>query len=389
MGVGGTIRRLVAAHGRGEVIDVVRRADADGLPLCVIGGGSNIVAGDDIFDGVVVRDLSRRVDVVSRTDDAVVLRVDAGMMWDDLVGLSVERGLAGIEGLSGVPGTVGASVVQNIGAYGQSVSSSVCRVEAWDRPSGRVVVLTPSELRFGYRTSALKTSMYAAPAVPATHFFPTPRYVVLSVDLALESGGIGTVGYGQLAHALGTEVGDRLPVREIRAAVLRVRATKGMLEDPHRYAIPVMAGMRDRSAVDAALEDMRRETGSDAQDADRHSCGSFFMNPVLSAAQAGGLPDDAPRFPVDADGLGNGDGHARVKTSAAWLIDHAGFHRGFRLSPDAPAALSSRHTLALTNRGGARAADVAALATAVRDGVRGAFGVTLVPEPVLVGIGLD
>ncbi|WP_314686535.1 FAD-binding protein [uncultured Bifidobacterium sp.] len=386
MGVGGSIRSFVLGY-RDEVIEAVRDADVQGLPLCVIGGGSNLLVRDGPFDGVVVRDRSRGLHDVLRTDDVVVQRVDAGMMWDDYVAMSVGSGLSGVEGLSGVPGTVGASVVQNIGAYGQSVASSVRRVEAWDRLSGRLVVLGPGDLRFGYRTSALKESMYVSPAVPAVRFFPTPRYVVLTVDLALRPDGMGTVAYGQLAHALGAVVGDRLPVEEIRAAVLRVRAAKGMLEDPHRYATPVMAGMRDPIAVEAALESMRRD--SDVQDADRHSCGSFFMNPVLSVGQAAQLPDDAPRFPVAPQGAADVDARPGVKTSAAWLIDHAGFHRGFRLSPDAPAALSSRHTLALTNRGAARAADVVALASAVRDGVRSVFGVTLDPEPVLVGVGLD
>ena len=236
--------------------------------------------------------------------------------------------------------------------------------------------------------SALKTSMYQAPAVPAGEFFPTPRYVVLSVTFALRHSATGTVGYGQLAKALGVEVGDRMETAAIRNAVLKVRAAKGMLEDATRYLQPAMAGTKRDVNVRIALEAQRRQLSAGAdtpvvRDPDRHSCGSFFMNPVLPAEAADRLPQDAPRFPATLP-----DGTAGVKTSAAWLIDHAGFHKGFKVDESSPAGLSALHTLALTNRGDAAASDIAALAHAVQDGVETAFGVRLVPEPVVVGMDL-
>ncbi|HJE20809.1 MAG TPA: FAD-binding protein, partial [Bifidobacterium pullorum] len=320
-------------------------------------------------------------------DRTVHINAEAGCNWDDFVAFTVEMGLEGVEGLSGIPGTVGASVVQNIGAYGQEVASSVESVEVWDRKDKRTVELTPDDLRFGYRSSALKSSMYAAPATPAAEFFPTPRYVVLSVTFALRHSATGTVGYGQLAKALGVQVGDRMETRAIRNAVLKVRASKGMLEDAARYLNPAMEGTKRADQVRIAL---RAQYGDDPEravqdhpDHDRHSCGSFFMNPILTAEQAARLPEDAPRFDAALP-----DGTPGVKTSAAWLIDHAGFHKGFKTAEDAKAGLSTMHTLALTNRGGAQASDVADLARAVQDGVEAAFGVRLVPEPVVVGMDL-
>ena len=301
-------------------------------------------------------------------------------------------------------------------------------VEVWDRRDKRTTDLTAQDLKFGYRSSALKSSMYAAPATPAGEFFPTPRYVVLSVTFALRHSATGTVGYGQLAKALGVEVGDRMETDAIRNAVLKVRASKGMLEDAARYLGPAMAGTKRDDQVRIALRAQYGDVadslavpetpGSDsdtsvaaerlvsntadtelvsqstaasavtvdsgiAPDYDRHSCGSFFMNPILTAEQAARLPEDAPRFDAVLP-----DGTPGVKTSAAWLIDHAGFHKGFKTSEDATAGLSTMHTLALTNRGGASAADVAELARAVQDGVEAAFGVRLVPEPVVVGMDL-
>ncbi len=384
IGVGGPIRTFLTPDTRDGVIDAVRQADAAGFPLSVIGGGSNLLAADAPFDGVVVRDARQDIRFGSpQADDTVAVSADAGCNWDDFVAESVAHGLEGVEGLSGIPGTVGASVVQNIGAYGQEVASSVAQVEAWDREESRTVTLDPQHLRFGYRMSALKASMYDAPAQPSDRFFPTPRFVVLSVTFLLHRGAEGTVGYGQLAKALGVEVGDRMSVAAIRDAVLKVRAAKGMLEDAHRYGIPVMAGAKRADTVQAALQAQREATGSDGPDFNRHSCGSFFMNPILDDTQAARLPQDAPRFPVVLP-----SGEPGTKTSAAWLIDHAGFHRGYAVAAGAPASLSTLHTLALTNRGSARAADIAELARTVRDGVEQAFGVRLVPEPVLVGVTL-
>ncbi len=404
IGVGGPIARFIEPTTRVGVIEAIEEADAKGLPLCVIGGGSNMLVSDAPFPGVVVRDARRAITVpdeaapVEGGDRTVHVNAEAGCNWDDFVAFTVELGLEGVEGLSGIPGTVGASVVQNIGAYGQEVGASVESVEVWDRKDKRTVELTPEDLRFGYRSSALKSSMYAAPATPAGEFFPTPRYVVLSVTFALRHSATGTVGYGQLAKALGVEVGDRMETRAIRNAVLKVRASKGMLEDAARYLGPAMAGTKRDDQVRIALRAQYGEAvaaaASDAAggpsfpvditpDFDRHSCGSFFMNPILTAEQAARLPEDAPRFDAVLP-----DGTPGVKTSAAWLIDHAGFHKGFKTSEDATAGLSTMHTLALTNRGGASAADVADLARAVQDGVEAAFGVRLVPEPVVVGMDL-
>ena len=404
IGVGGPIARFIEPTTRVGVIEAIEEADAKGLPLCVIGGGSNMLVSDAPFPGVVVRDARRAITVpdeaapVEGGDRTVHVNAEAGCNWDDFVAFTVELGLEGVEGLSGIPGTVGASVVQNIGAYGQEVGASVESVEVWDRRDKRTVELTPEDLRFGYRSSALKSSMYAAPATPAGEFFPTPRYVVLSVTFALRHSATGTVGYGQLAKALDVEVGDRMETDAIRNAVLKVRASKGMLEDAARYLGPAMAGTKRDDQVRIALRAQYGEAvaaaASDAAggpsslvditpDFDRHSCGSFFMNPILTAEQAARLPEDAPRFDAVLP-----DGTPGVKTSAAWLIDHAGFHKGFKTSEDATASLSTMHTLALTNRGGASAADVAELARAVQDGVEAAYGVRLVPEPVVVGMDL-
>ena len=384
IGVGGPIRTFLTPHTRDEVIATVREADDAGVPLSVIGGGSNLLVSDDPFDGVVVRDARQEIrfgDV--QADGTVSVSADAGCNWDDFVAVTVSHGLEGVEGLSGIPGTVGASVVQNIGAYGQEVASSVTQVDAWDRQHTRIVTLDAEHLDFGYRTSALKTSMYDAPARPSSRFFPTPRFVVLSVTFRLRNSDEGTVGYGQLAKALGVEVGDRMAVTAIRDAVLTVRAAKGMLEDAHRYRIPAMAGAKRDDTIAAALHAQREATGTDSPDFNRHSCGSFFTNPILNAAQAAALPDDAPRFPATLP-----SGEPGTKTSAAWLIDHAGFHKGYAIADNAPASLSTLHTLALTNRGSARAEDIAVLARTVRDGVEHAYGIRLIPEPVIVGLEL-
>lgn len=385
MGVGGPIARFIEPDTRVGVIEAVEEADSRGLPLCVVGGGSNLLVGDAPFEGVVVRDARRAIMVpdeaapVEGADRSVHVVAEAGCNWDDLVAFCVELGLSGVEGLSGIPGTVGASVVQNIGAYGQEVADSVVSVEVWDRLEKRTLELTAEQMCFGYRASALKTSMYEAPGVPAATMFPTPRYVVLSVTFRLVHCATGVVGYGQLANALGVELGERMDTRVIRDMVLAIRAAKGMLEDASRYELTAMAGAKREQQLVSALRAQRSLT--DEQLLDRHSCGSFFMNPVLSLQEASRLPQDAPRF----DAV-RGDGTPGVKTSAAWLIDHAGFAKGYRVTPQARAALSSAHTLALTNRGNATADDVAQLAARVRDGVREVFGVSLVPEPVTVGV---
>lgn len=389
IGVGGPIAIFLEPTSRVGVIEAVEDADAKGLPLCVIGGGSNMLVADTPFNGVVVRDARRSINVldeaapVENGERIVHVNAEAGCNWDDFVDFCVELGLEGVEGLSGIPGTVGASVVQNIGAYGQEVGSSVRSVEVWDRKEKRTCDLTAEDLRFGYRMSALKASMYAAPATPADEFFPTPRYVVLSVTFALHHSDTGVVGYGQLAKALGVEVGDRMNTKDIRNAVLAVRAAKGMLEDSHRYLAEPMRGTKKAGLVAIAHDAQRTQAGNDEPDFNRHSCGSFFMNPILTIEQAAALPEDAPRFDTTLS-----DGEPGVKTSAAWLIDHAGFHKGFKTTATATAGLSTLHTLALTNRGGASAADIADLAKTVQDGVEAAYGIRLVPEPVVIGMDL-
>ena len=237
--------------------------------------------------------------------------------------------------------------MQNVGAYGQEVAQSIANVRVWDRGRGKVRTLPLVTLAFGYRTSLLKRSMRSADSDdPRAPWSPTPRYVVLDVTFQLRPGDLSRpIVYAELARTLGIEVGGRTPLARSAETVLALRARKGMVLD--------------------------------AADHDTWSAGSFFTNPLLTAEAAAALPDDAPRFPTD-------DG--RVKSSAAWLIERSGFSRGF--GAPGPATLSTKHALALTNRGGAKAEDLLALARQVRDGVRTSFGVRLEPEPVLVGVTL-
>lgn len=384
--VGGPVDRFVEPETEEAFVSAVREADAAKLPLLTIGGGSNLLVCDEPFNGVVVRD-GRRSIVVSdakssqlREDDDVEIVAEAGVNWDDFVVFCVESGFSGVEGLSGVPGTVGASVVQNIGAYGQEVASTVVSVHAFDRETGVICELSRDDMHFGYRSSALKASMYKGPAMPADHYFPTPRYVVLSVTFRLHRSDCGEVAFGQLAKALAVEVGAMMPIAQIRRVVLQVRAAKGMLEDPRRYASPWMRGCKDDRNVAQAID---ADMTADA-DYNRHSCGSFFMNPILDEQHAAKLPADAPQFDAVRSDRSRG-----IKTSAAWLIDHAGFAKGYKIRENAHAGLSTLHTLALTNRGGATADDIAQLAQAIQKGVETAFGVRLVPEPVVVGMTLQ
>lgn len=342
--VGGPVHTFVAARTEDEIIAAVRSADADGRPLLVLGGGSNVLAGDAGFDGVVVQDQRSGIEV----DDVEVedvggrpgvrVRVTAGQDWEEFVARAVAEGWAGVEALSGIPGSTGATPMQNVGAYGQEVSEVITAVRTWDRAAGQVRTLARSEMGFGYRNSVLKQSLYVADSP----WFPSPRYVVLQVHFQMgRTETSAPIRYAELARALGVDLGDLAPSTAVRQAVLDLRRGKGMVLDPG--------------------------------DHDTWSAGSFFTNPVLDAAQADLLPDGAPRFPAP---------EGQVKTSAAWLIANAGFDKGYGLP--GPAALSTKHTLALTNRGGARAADLIALARAVRTGVLERFGVELVPEPVLL-----
>jgi len=340
--VGGTAGRYVEAKSEAELVEAVQGADAEGEPLLVIGGGSNLLVGDAGFDGLVLRDARTDLDTPDASACAgTSLTVAAGTDWDDVVQLAIANRWVGIEALSGIPGSAGATPVQNVGAYGQEVSQTISTVRVWDRARSRVRTLALTDLGFGYRTSILKRSM--RPSADAEAWHPTPRYVVLDVTFQLRWGDLSApIAYGELAVRLGVEVGARVPLAELRAAVLELRRGKGMVLD--------------------------------ADDHDTWSAGSFFTNPVLEADALGSIPAEAPRWSA---------GPALTKVSAAWLIEHAGLSKGFGLP--GPAALSTKHTLALTNRGGATAEDLLAVARQVRDAVRSAFGVTLVPEPVLVG----
>ena len=405
VGVGGVIDRFVEPTSRVAVIEAVEDADEAHLPLCVIGGGSNMLVSDAPFHGVVVRDARRTISVLDEASPAedgvdeqtgahvVHVNAEAGCNWDDFVAHVIELGLEGVEGLSGIPGTVGASVVQNIGAYGQEVSQSVTSVEVWDRENKVTLELQKDQLRFGYRTSLLKQSMYTAVGVPSSSYFPTPRYVVLSVNFCLRHHRTGVVSHAQLAKALHVALGERMETVAIRREVLRVRASKGMLEDASRYDSDWMRSAKSAEGVAYALrlqqEDYVAGAWHDGDDmySDRHSCGSFFMNPIMEPGKAALLPEDAPRFEALLP-----DGSQGVKTSAAWLIDHAGFHKGFRIVQQgvaSAAGLSSLHTLALTNRNHASADDILNLAKTIIDGVYSCFGVRLVPEPVLIGLSVD
>lgn len=329
--VGGPAARLVEVHDEASLVEVVRAADAAGEPVLLVAGGSNLLVADEGFAGtvVVVRSRGVRIESADACSGATVT-VAAGEPWDDLVARAVAEGWSGVEALSGVPGSTGATPIQNVGAYGQEVAQTLARVRVYDRVLRGVRTFAASDCSFGYRTSRFK-------ADPG-------RHVVLDATFQLPLGDLGApVAYAELARTLGVEVGQRAPATDVRAAVLGLRRGKGMVLD--------------------------------AADHDTWSAGSFFTNPVLPDASA--LPDDAPRWPADG---------GRVKGSAAWLIEHAGFERGHGLP--GPASLSTKHTLALTNRGGARAADLLALAREVRDGVRDRFGVALVNEPVLVGLEL-
>ena len=348
--VGGAADSVVDAASEAEFIDAVRTADATDTPLLVLGGGSNILVSDDGFAGTVVRD--DRHDLSVQDDGAcggVSITVSAGMPWDDVVARAVDEGWVGLEALSGIPGSTGATPVQNVGAYGAEVADLTALVRTWDRHENRVRSLARVDCQFGYRDSLLKRTMRGL-GPDGRVWRPTPRYVVLDVTFQMRFGSLSSpIRYAQLAQALGLEVGERAPMVDVRAAVLKLRASKGMV-----------------------LE---------ADDFDTWSAGSFFTNPILTAAAAAALPADAPRFPA-----GGAHPEGAVKTSAAWLIEHAGFGRGFSLGADAGASLSTKHSLALTNRGNASAADLVALARAMRDGVRDAFGVELVPEPVTLGV---
>jgi UDP-N-acetylmuramate dehydrogenase len=339
LGLGGPASRLVEARSDAEAVQAVVAADDAGEALLVLGGGSNVVIADAGFDGTVVQMLTRGV-AVSERDERVRLDVSAGEPWDDLVARCVAERLAGIECLSGIPGLTGATPIQNVGAYGQQVADTIVSVRAYDRETRSVVNLSHERCAFAYRTSALRHSA---------------RHVVLGVTFALErSPRALPLRYAELARALGAQPGATPPLGAVREATLALRRSKGMVIDP--------------------------------SDSDSRSAGSFFLNPVLSADEFAALERRvAERLGGEAHPPAYPETSGQVKTSAAWLIERAGFHRGYGRGP---VGISGKHTLALINRGGATTAELLGLAGEVRDGVREAFGVVLHPEPTLVGVSL-
>ncbi|WP_284976328.1 UDP-N-acetylmuramate dehydrogenase [Arthrobacter sp. efr-133-TYG-104] len=342
--VGGPASKFVLARTEAEIIDAVRSADAAGEKLLIIGGGSNLLISDEGYPGTVVQIASEGVEVNSEDScGGASVVVQAGHNWDALVEYTVLHAWSGLEALSGIPGATGATPVQNVGAYGADVSQTIAAVRTWDRDSNAIRTFTNSELKFGYRDSILKQ----------TTIDGSPRFVVLTVEFQLALGRMSApIRYAELARVLGVEVGKRAYSNDVRRAVLRLRASKGMVLDP--------------------------------ADRDTYSTGSFFTNPIVPAEQAAHLPENAPKYPAGSDGL--------VKLSAAWLIDHAGFGKGFGLEESSVtggrASLSTKHTLAITNRGSASTADMLAIAREVRAGVVDRFGIELHPEPLLIGVEL-
>ncbi|GGX73587.1 UDP-N-acetylmuramate dehydrogenase [Streptomyces fructofermentans] len=335
--LGGPATRLITATTDDEVIAAVREADDSGTPLLLIGGGSNLVIGDKGFEGTALRIATRGIAL-----EGTALELAAGEVWTDAVARTVEAGLAGIECLAGIPGSAGATPIQNVGAYGQEVSSTITEVVAYDRRTRETVVVPNADCAFSYRHSRFKAE--------------PERFVVLRVRFALEdaSGLSAPVRYAETARALGVGPGDRVPLAEARETVLELRSGKGMVLD--------------------------------AEDHDTWSAGSFFTNPILTdeefavfyarVAERLGEGVNPPAYPA---------GEGRTKTSAAWLIDKSGFTKGYGTGP---ARISTKHTLALTNRGAATTEDLLALAREVVAGVHAAFGITLVNEPVTVGVSL-
>lgn len=360
--VGGEPRELFEAHSRAQIVELALAAWGSGDEVFLLGGGSNVVVGDDGFDGTVIRVLSRGIAARRDSDGRILLTVEAGEPWEELVAYTVAQGWAGLEALSGIPGSTGAAPIQNIGAYGREIGESLESIEFLDYLTGDVLTLSAADLGLGYRTSAIKRGRQG---------------VVLAATFALVASADGLsepIEFDQLAAALGVAVGSRQPLAAVRAAVLALRASKGMVLD--------------------------------AADQDSVSAGSFFTNPIVSESFARTLPDAAPRWPVAADPqavavpLGEepaapqfslpgatAAGEAGVKLSAAWLIERAGICRGFSL-PGSGAAISSKHTLAITNTGTATAYEIVELARYVQTRVLAEFGVILHPEPTLVSIHL-
>jgi UDP-N-acetylmuramate dehydrogenase len=326
--LGGPAAALVEARSETELLAAVRGVRG---PLLLLAGGSNLVVADEGFPGTVLRVLTAGVEERERDDGRVELTAQAGEPWEPFVARCVAAGLAGVESLSGIPGSIGATPIQNVGAYGQEVAETVVSVRVFDRERDVVEELPPADCGFAYRSSRFKRE--------------PGRWVVLRVGFALDpQPHSAPVRYPELARALGIGLDETAPLADVRGAVLGLRRAKGMVIDP--------------------------------ADPDSVSAGSFFTNPVLDPDSAARLPEDAPRW-TQADGT--------VKCSAAWLIERSGFGRGYGSTR---AALSDKHTLALTNRGGAGSEDLLDLAAEIQRGVHETYGVWLVIEPVLVGCAL-
>jgi UDP-N-acetylmuramate dehydrogenase len=327
--LGGPAARVVAATDTDDLVEVVRKADRAGQPVLVVGGGSNLVVGDAGWDGLVVLVRTEGFDAVE-DGDSVAVTVGAGQPWDAFVAATVEHGWSGLASMSGIPGLTGATPIQNVGAYGSEVADVITGLRLLDRSSGEVQDWHPDRAGFGFRNSAFKH---------------TDRYVILSVTFGLRrSADAPPVRYLELARRLGVEPGAVAPSDQVRKIVLELRRSKGMVLD--------------------------------AADADTWSVGSFFVNPFVAPEQ---VPDGCPHWEVDEG----------IKLSAAWLIENAGFGKGFGLDRGAGrVAVSTKHTLALTNRGGATTAELLHLARVIRDGVEQRFGIRLRPEAHLVGVEL-
>ena len=363
LGLGGPAGRLIDVGDEASLVSAVLQADRAGEPVLVLGGGSNLVVADAGFPGTVVRVASRGVAVTGGDagppgavtgGDAVIVTVAAGEPWDELVEWSVGAGLSGLECLSGIPGLAGATPIQNVGAYGQEVAQTITSVKVLDRQRAATVTLTGAQCEFGYRTSMLKR---------AAAGLATGRFVVLEVSFRLHRQPLSApVRYGELAARLGVGPGGCVPLGQARAAVLELRRGKGMVLDP--------------------------------ADPDTRSAGSFFTNPLVTAAQFAGLQERAaaawgpatvvPHYAADDPAAGPG----AVKVPAAWLIERAGFRKGYPGDGPGP-RISTKHTLALTNPGEASTAALVALAAEITAGVRATFGIELANEPVLVGVTLS
>ena len=325
--VGGPAQKIVQVSTEAEIIAAIE--EAGDSPVLIMGGGTNVLIADKGFAGTVIRISNNSVQSEVDACSGATLTIGAGEDWDTFVQTSIDRGYAGLETLSGIPGTVGAAPIQNIGAYGHEVAEFITRVRTYDRQEKAVKTFTNAQCEFTYRNS---------------HFKSHPgRYVVLDVQFQIRIGEMSDpITYVELAKKLGIDPGDKATVKETRAAVLELRASKGMLLSP--------------------------------DDHDSWSAGSFFTNPIVTQQQADTLPNAAPKWPLN-------DG--RVKISAAWLIENSGTHKGDEVGG---ARISTKHVLALSNSGNATAADIAELAKRARNQVKEVFGITLEAEVNLVGV---